>query len=111
LHQPQDELSVTRNRKFANPFYGLLLVAGLAFVVTATAYGVMAFRERETRPAAAESSADSHPLMAWMSDHGDATLLIELGALAAFTFAAIATDDYWQRRNKGRIEVRGVRSE
>jgi hypothetical protein len=102
---------VTRNRKFANPFYGLLLVAGLAFVVTATAYGVMAFRERETRAVATESSPGHHPLMAWMNDHGDATLMIELGALAVFTFAAIATDEYWQRRNKGRIEVRGARSE
>ena len=34
-----------RSSKFANPFYALLLVAGIAFALTATAYGVMAFRE------------------------------------------------------------------
>jgi hypothetical protein len=98
---------VTRNRKFANPFYGLLLVAGLAFVITATAYGVMAFRERETRPATVHS-ANPHPLMEWMNDHGDATLMIELGALAVFTFGAIATDDYWQRREKKKGTKQGA---
>ena len=33
-----------RNQKFANPFYGLLLVTGIVFAITATTYGVMAFR-------------------------------------------------------------------
>jgi hypothetical protein len=100
-----------RSRKFANPFYGLLLVAGLAFALTATTYGVMAFRGREFQPAVAQASVGEHPLMAWMSQYGDATLMFELGALAVCTFAAIATDDYWQRRDKGRIEERGARSE
>jgi hypothetical protein len=98
-----------RSRKFANPFYGLLLIAGLAFAITATAYGVMAFRGREIRPAAAQASVGEHPLMAWMSQYGDATLMLELGALAACTFAAIATDDYWQRRNRKSME-QGERS-
>jgi hypothetical protein len=89
-----------RSRKFANPFYGLLLVAGLAFALTATTYGVMAFRERETGPSTAQSSTNPHPLMEWMNEYGDAALMIELGALAMFTFAAIATDDYWQRRER-----------
>jgi hypothetical protein len=89
-----------RSRKFANPFYGLLLVAGIFFAITATTYGVMAFRDRDIREPA--QAANEHPLMAWMSDYGDAALMIELGALAAFTFGAIATDDYWQRREKTR---------
>ena len=99
-----------RSRKFANPFYGLLLVAGLAFALTATTYGVMAFRERETMPTASQTSAGEHPLMAWMNDYGDATLMIELGALAVFTFGAIATDDYWQRRDKTTSREQGARS-
>jgi hypothetical protein len=56
-----------RSRKFANPFYGLLLAAGLAFAITATTYGVMAFRGREIRPAAVQATVGEHPLMAWMS--------------------------------------------
>ena len=41
-------MAVTRSKKFANPFYGLLLVAGIAFAMTATAYCVMAYRDRDT---------------------------------------------------------------
>jgi hypothetical protein len=93
---------VRRNQKFANPFYGLLLAAGIAFALTATAYGVMAFRD--ARPPAPENIAPvhdvgDHPLLAWMNRHGETALMTELALLAVFTFAAIATDDYWQRRN------------
>jgi hypothetical protein len=94
---------VQRSDKFTNPFYGLLLIAGLAFAVTAVCYGVMAFRD--ARPAAAADRAkvnEQHPLLVWMSKHGEKTLLIELAFLAAFTFAAIGTDEFWQRRRKTR---------
>lgn len=97
-----------RSKKFANPFYSLLLIAGISFAITATAYGVMAFRDArpiEANPAATKESSKNanaeHPLMIWMRHHGDAALLIELGLLAVFTFAAIGTDDYWQRKSKG----------
>jgi hypothetical protein len=90
-----------RNQKFANPFYGLLLVAGIAFALTATAYVVLAFRDARGLAAAnieRQPGEAPHPLMVWMKQHGEAALMTELGLLAAFTFAAIATDDYWQRR-------------
>jgi hypothetical protein len=94
---------VPRSKKSANPFYVLLVLAGVSFVVTATAYGVMAFRD--ARPIAIEvqptSAVSEHPLMAWMSRHGTQALISELVLLATFTFGAIATDDYWQRRNAG----------
>ncbi len=93
-----------RSKKSANPFYVLLVIAGMSFAITATAYVVLAFRE--ARPAAtADSSGISnqeHPLMVWMRRHGEATLLAELGFLAVFTFAAIGTDNYWQRRTRTR---------
>jgi hypothetical protein len=90
---------VPRSRKFANPFYALLLVAGITFALTATAYGVMAFRE--ARPAHPEAALEEeHPLMLWLRHHGNAALLTELAVLALVTFAAIGTDDYWQRRNR-----------
>jgi hypothetical protein len=89
-----------RSDKFSNPFYGLLLVAGIAFVMTAVAYGVMAYRDRDTAPTVTSETMEEHPLMLWMSDYGDAALLTELGALAVFTVGAIATDDFWQRRKK-----------
>ncbi|MCI0492916.1 MAG: hypothetical protein L0Z07_08265 [Planctomycetes bacterium] len=86
-------------RKSANPFYVLLLLAGIAFAITATAYGVMAFRESRAG-GQANVAEEPHPLIAWMSRHGDAALLTELGFLAAFTIGAIGTDQFWQRRAK-----------
>jgi hypothetical protein len=93
---------VLRHKKSANPFYILLVAAGLSFVITVTAYCVMAVRDaRPARPQTAESSSmpdSEHPLMLWMRQHGEPALLSELGLLAVFTFAAIGTDSYWQRR-------------
>jgi hypothetical protein len=96
--------AVRRSRKSANPFYVLLIIAGLSFAMTATAYVVMAFREAHAREetiekgGAAVASSDEHPLMVWMRHHGDTALLSELGLLAICTFAAIGSDSYWQRR-------------
>ena len=85
-----------RSDKFANPFYMLLVVVGLSFVITATAYGVMAVRA--VQAATTESPAAEHPLMTWMNRHGNTALLVELALLGACTFGAIGTDEYWQRR-------------
>lgn len=83
-------------KKSANPFYAVLIVVGLMFVVTAAAYGVMA--TRESQAAVSGQPVDQHALMTWMHDHGNAALLGELALLGLATFAAIGTDDYWQRR-------------
>src|SRR3990172_6498204 len=95
---------MNRSNKFANPFYALLLVAGIAFALTATAYGVMAFRDRDAHAAVALSTdtttSPEHPLMTWMDQHGEAALMTELALLAVCTFAALGTADYWQRRTK-----------
>jgi hypothetical protein len=89
-----------RSLKSKNPFYALLVVAGIAFVLTATAYCVMAFRD--VRPVAAAHERDEpaadHPLDTWMRKNGDTALLAELAFLALFTVGAITTDDFWQRR-------------
>ena len=90
-----------RSIKSANPFYALLIVAGIAFAMTAMLFGVMTLRESraayatEATPAPAE-----HPLMTWMHLHGDRALMIEIALLAVGTVGAIATDSYWQSRAK-----------
>jgi hypothetical protein len=84
------------SKKSANPFYAVLIVVGLVFVITAAAYGVMA--TRESRAAISGEPVADHALMRWMHDHGNTALLTELVILGAATFGAIATDDYWQRR-------------
>jgi predicted MFS family arabinose efflux permease len=83
-------------KKSANPFYALLIVFGLAFVVTAAAYGVMA--TREARAVATGKPATEHALMRWMHEHGNTALLTELALLGVCTFGAIGTDEFWQRR-------------
>jgi hypothetical protein len=85
-----------RSKKSANPFYGLLILAGLTFVVTASAYGVMAVRE--SRAAVTGKPVAEHALMKWMHEHGNTALLTELAILGVCTFGAIGTDEFWQRR-------------
>jgi hypothetical protein len=91
---------MARSLKSRNPFYALLVIVGLAFVLTATAYCVMAFREVRTPVAAAEEMAMTarHPLVTWMHNNGTTALLTELALLAVFVVGAITTDEYWQRR-------------
>jgi len=94
---------VRRSRKSANPFYVLLILAGLSFAMTTTAYVVMAFRDAHARAELVSGKAmvaerEEHPLMQWMHRYGNPALLTELGLLAVCTFAAIGTDSYWQRR-------------
>ena len=85
-----------RSKKSANPFYALLILAGLTFVVTAAAYGVMAVRE--SRAAVTGEPVAEHALMKWMHEHGNTALLTELAILGVCTFGAIGTDEFWQRR-------------
>ena len=86
------------SKKSANPFYALLVVVGIVFVVTAAAYGVMA--TREAHGTATNEPVAEHALMQWISLHGNTALLSEVALLGVFTIAAIATDDYWQRRRR-----------
>lgn len=83
---------MTSPKKPSNPFYLGLLVVGTAFAVTACAYGVLTVLKQDPR-----NSTDS-PLLHFLDQRGLTLLLIELGVLAIFTFAAIGTEDYWERR-------------
>jgi hypothetical protein len=83
-------------RKSFNPFYALLVPSGLVFVVTAFAYGYMAFQAVNAVRADAGRHA-AHPLFQWLRMNGDAAMLIELAVLAVLTVGAIATDRYWDK--------------
>src|SRR5688572_21794720 len=90
-------------KKTFNPFYVLLIPAGLVFAVTAFAYGYMTFQAVTAIRAEAGAHA-GHPLFQWLRAHGDAALLIELALLAVLTVAAIATDKLWDRAAQERQE-------
>jgi hypothetical protein len=85
---------MARKRPFANPFYFLLLVVGVAFLLTASSYGVMAFREVQGHSAAASRSG----LMTFLDRHGALLMIVELAVLAVASVAAMATDNYWTGR-------------
>src|SRR5262245_41574279 len=76
--------------KATNPFYAALLAVGVAFAITACAYGVMTVRGLDPR------LADEEGLMGLMSRHGLAMMVVELVLLGLLTFAAIGTDGYWE---------------
>ncbi len=100
------------SQPYRNPFFLLLVIVGSLFVVTASAYGLMAF---QTMPASAGNMAgnmageaklgeikppvwDDHPLWRWLREHAVRMLLAEVAALAVLTVAAIGTDRWWERR-------------
>ena len=85
---------MAQKRPFANPFYALLLVVGVAFLLTATSYGVMAFRDVQGHAAADSDSG----LMLFLDRHGTLVMGIELAVLLVTSVAAMATDRFWTRR-------------
>ena len=73
-----------------NPFYLLLLAAGVIFAVTCCAYGVMVVQALKPLPM-------SSPLLVWLQQHGTLMLAIEIGVLAVLMVAAFATDGYFNK--------------
>ena len=91
-------IAVAKKEKHANPFYVLLIVVGVAFAVTACAYGVMTVRGMNPR-SDSETSPAGAALMDFLDQHGLAVLMAELGLLGVSTVGAIGTDQYWSRRS------------
>lgn len=85
---------MTHKKKWKNPFYALLIPAGMVFIVTACAYGFMAFQMVNAGSSGADLYAD-HPLFSWLRAHGNRAMLIELAVLAVLTVGSIATDRQW----------------
>lgn len=85
--------------KPTNPFYVVLLIAGVFFVVTACSYLVMTIKGRDASLGAREDPS-SKRFVEIVERYGFAALMVELGVLAGATFAAIATDEYATRRQE-----------
>ena len=98
--------------KPTNPFYIVLLIAGVIFVVTACSYIVMTINARDMSLGGPENPS-SQRFVEIVDRYGFAALMIELGVLAGATFAAIATDEYWTRRAEfdARQRAKGDRQE
>ena len=94
-----------QKRKRVNPFYVLLVVAGLAFSLTACAYGVMAVRQLHAANSLSSLSSSSTgtspaeqaevPFVQFLDKNGVQIMIWEVGILAVATALAIGTDSYW----------------
>ncbi len=77
--------------------YFLVAALGIAFTVSACAYGVMSFK---VRGGAAYGNEQDAGLMKLMREHGGKVLGIEIAALAAAAIAAMASDARSERRRQ-----------
>ena len=94
---------------YRNPFYALLIVVGTLFVVTAFAYGFMAFQSLHASPADI-ARHQGHPLWSWLRAYGTTVVLTELAVLGVLSFAAMGTEGYWKARG-ARRKLGGARSD
>ncbi len=91
---------MAQRKKLPNPFYVLLVIAGVVFAITACAYGVMAVKMLD--PAQAVAARESgEGLMFFLDEHGLTVMIVEIVVLAVTTFAAMATDGLWSRSAEG----------
>jgi hypothetical protein len=95
---------MAKSKQTFNPFYFLAMLFGIAFTITACAYGVMMLKsirpEGLPRPGQPGSG-----LMDLLSQHGIAILAVELAGLAIFSIAAIWLDHVRGRREVTRRET------
>ncbi len=91
---------MSRVKESTNPFYVVLVIAGIIFSVTACAYAVMTFRTLRGSDVAEPASG----LMQFMEQHGGTLLAGELLILGIATVAAIALDGYRKRHDDRRSD-------
>ena len=73
-----------------NPFYFLLLIASLLFVLTCLAYGVVPILEQKA--AEAGQPPPPSPFREALAEQGWKWLLYELGAMAVFAILSMGLD-------------------
>jgi hypothetical protein len=76
-----------------NPFYVLLVIFGVIFCITASAYGIMALKSFS--PGTQANTDSGLQLLKFLDQYGLYLMLAELALLGVCTFAAMATDSYW----------------
>jgi len=112
---------VAKEKAPSNPFYSVLVIVGVLFVLTACSYFVMTLQGREASygrgllpgdntaeagdaPANRDASVNKAEFTRFMDQYGFTLLMVELGVLAVATFAAIGTDEYWMRQARSADE-------
>jgi hypothetical protein len=85
-------------KKPMNPFYVVLVLTGIAFVLTAVPYGILLFRSQHRDPRSPATARSEHGLLAFVDRYGNRLFLGEIVILGVATVGAITTDQYWMRR-------------
>ncbi|MFM2095538.1 MAG: hypothetical protein RIS70_2662 [Planctomycetota bacterium] len=85
-------------RRGVNPFYVVLVLAAVAFTLTASAYGVMTVRGLKP----ASRTEPESELITYMRRNGTKIMLYEIGILALASGLAMATDRYWSPERTAR---------
>ena len=80
-----------------NPFYVLLVLLGVVFLLTACAYSVMAFLANNPRAA---GELGDHVLTDFLDRHGVELMAWELGLLAVASCAAMGLDRFRSMRRQ-----------
>lgn len=83
------------SKKRVNPFYVILVLVGVVFVVTASAYGVMAVKQLHAAQTPWTMPTQDASFVLFMDQHGPRLMLVEIVVLAIATAAAIGTDSFW----------------
>ena len=81
---------MSTSREPHNPFYLLLLIASLCFVLTALAYGVIPVLEQKARDAG--QAPPPSPFRETLRREGGAWLLYEVAAMAVLGIASMGLD-------------------
>lgn len=84
-------------RQVINPFYPIVVVAGILFCITAFAYGVMTVRQ--LHEAGLPSAGKTEGFTEWIDRHGVPLMIGEVIVLGLCTVAAMATDHLCRRKN------------
>jgi hypothetical protein len=87
---------VAKGKSPVNPFYVLVAVVGVVFVITACAYGTMAYRA--IAPAVAAQSRNQG-LMGFLDHYGVRSLSVELVVLGVVSLGAMWLDQVRSRRD------------
>ncbi|MEX2026635.1 MAG: hypothetical protein WEH44_05030, partial [Pirellulaceae bacterium] len=80
-------------RQLTNQFYVDQKVVGVAFALTASAYGRSARLKLD-----AETFDRNAAFIALVDRYGMLSMIVELGLLTVLTILAIGTDEFWERR-------------
>ncbi|MGY8770723.1 MAG: hypothetical protein ACKVH8_20120, partial [Pirellulales bacterium] len=106
MTEPVEEIELmTYQPKYFNPFFALLLVVGVAFVVSSCAYGVMTIKFMNPG-GPVEQAQVQISFLEFLNRHGFTVLMIELALLTVCTVGAIITDDFWKDRSERKLKSR-----